>query len=176
MRAATVAAVADPAQLACRRVVFLDVDGVLHPQGSGNALFQPGPMRRLHRIVTSGDAAVCLSSSWRSSDWGVDEVNAQLERAGLACIVGITPTHGFATRSDEILHWLSQHPETEHFVALDDMDLTYPHGDSMARHFVHVDEERGLTDADAEAALACLKRPVDRSTLPTAQTRDEAIW
>ena len=34
--------------------------------------------------MTSGGAAVCLSSSWRSSDWGVDEVNAQLEQAGLA--------------------------------------------------------------------------------------------
>ena len=56
------------------------------------------------------------------------------------------------------------------------MDLTYPHGEPMARHFVHVDEERGLTDADAEAAMACLKRPVDRSTLPIAQTRDEALW
>lgn len=164
------------AQPSCQRVVFLDVDGVLHPQASGNDLFQAGQMRRLHRIVTSCGAGVCLSSSWRSSDWGVDEVNAQLERVGLACIIGKTPTHGYATRSDEILHWLSQHPETEHFVALDDMDLTYPHGEPMARHFVHVDEERGLTDADAEAAMACLKRPVDRSTLPIAQTRDEALW
>ena len=86
------------AQPSCQRVVFLDVDGVLHPQASGNDLFQAGQMRRLHRIVTSCGAGVCLSSSWRSSDWGVDEVNAQLERVGLACIIGKTPTHGYATR------------------------------------------------------------------------------
>lgn len=35
---------------------------------------------------------------------------------------------------------------------------------------------RGLTQADADAAVAKLQRPMDRKTLPVAQTVEEQKW
>ena len=158
-----------------RTVVFLDVDGVLHSDVC-QEMFEPAPMSHLEQIVRGSAAVVCLSSSWRCSSWGVAEVNTQLARISLAAVVDRTPLCGFATRSDEILHWLSQHPAVERWVALDDIDLTHPHGQPIAAHFVHTDPRRGLTQADADAALEKLQRPCDRQTLPAAQTAEEPRW
>ena len=61
-------------------------------------------------------------------------------------------------------------------MALDDMDLTFPHGAAVGAFFVHCDASRGLTPENATAALACLGRRLDRSTLPAAVTREETKW
>ena len=55
------------------RVVFLDVDGVLHSL-AGDEMFNSACMDRLRRIVHSSNATIVLSSSWRQSIWGVEEV------------------------------------------------------------------------------------------------------
>ena len=102
----------DCARAPAQSVLFLDVDGVLHSNWC-DELFEDAPMRHLKDILQRSGAVICLSSSWRCSSWGVEEVNAQLERLGLDPVVDRTPLHGFATRSDEIVHWLALHPLVE---------------------------------------------------------------
>lgn len=108
-------------------------------------MFDPLCMARLKRILTQGQAQIVLSSSWRQSEWGLEEVNKQLQQHGMPSVIDMTPVHGFRwvvavpalavqsyrlpvvvrrSRSDEILDWIHRHPEVRHFVALDDMDLT----------------------------------------------------
>ena len=154
------------------RVVFLDVDGVLHTGVNNNArhLFHEHCMANLREIVHGplADVGIVLSSSWRSTQRQVDEVNKQLKQHSIALLVGVTTLDGFKSRSDEILSWVEAHPRVKSFVALDDMDLSKPHGDRFAQNFVHVDVDVALTKADAERALAILSRPLDRATMPRA--------
>ena len=102
----------DCTRASAQSVLFLDVDGVLHSNWC-DELFEDAPMRHLKDVLQRSGAVICLSSSWRCSSWGVEEVNAQLERLGLDPVVDRTPLHGFATRSDEIVHWLALHPLVE---------------------------------------------------------------
>ena len=120
------------------RVVFLDVDGVLHPL-MGDELFVTSCMERLKRIIDESGARIVLSSSWRQSEWGVEEVNSQLMQMGMAPVIDSTPVSGFRSampsnilryrslrlilgelarcrsRSDEILDWVFRHPAVTHF-------------------------------------------------------------
>ena len=158
------------------RVVFLDVDGVLHTghdMSVGN-LFREDCMENLREIVNGPLASVgiVLSSTWRSTQRQIDDVNAQLERHSISELVGATALYGFKSRSDEILAWLEAHPHVTAFVALDDMDLSRPHGDRFAQHFVHVDVNVALTKVDAERALTILRRRLDHNSLPRALTCD----
>ena len=158
------------------RIVFLDVDGVLHAL-NGEATFDDSCMERLKRIVETSGAAIVLSSSWRQSDWGVEEVNSQLALRGLKPIVGCTPVWGFRSRSDEILDWIHRsEPPVTHFCALDDMDLEHPHGEAVGRHFVQTDSDEGLTDTQVADALEKLRVRVDAASLPAAEHQEERKW
>mmetsp|Transcript_3885 Transcript_3885/g.6466 ORF Transcript_3885/g.6466 Transcript_3885/m.6466 type:complete len:140 (+) Transcript_3885:1-420(+) len=139
-------------------------------------MFDSDCMENLRRLVQQSQADIVLSSSWRCSEIGIDEVNSQLRHVGLREIIGVTPTTGFQTRSDEILEWLSHHPSVEHFVALDDMDLSFPHGEPFIRHFLHTDTECGLTAADADRAIEILQQKVNRAELPKPITQEETLW
>lgn len=166
---------ASPAAAAPERVVFLDVDGVLHST-AGHELFDASCMERLVAILTEGRAVVCLSSSWRESDFGKEQVNEELSLYGLPAVVDCTPVDGFASRTDEILDWLSRHPTVTHWVAIDDIDLACSHGDGFGSHFVHTRGEVGLTDEDAVAAVKILQRPADQCRLPAAVTAEGTRW
>mmetsp|Transcript_20962 Transcript_20962/g.48021 ORF Transcript_20962/g.48021 Transcript_20962/m.48021 type:complete len:140 (-) Transcript_20962:283-702(-) len=139
-------------------------------------MFDPACMTHLDRLVRTSGAAIVLSSSWRQSAWGVDEVNAQLQKQGLAQVIDSTPIHGFRSRSDEILDWVHRHPDVTHFVAIDDMDLTFPHGDKFDHHFVQTDSDVGLTGELVQRALEKLNVRVDRASLPVAETKEEYMW
>ena len=151
----------------CSTVIFLDVDGVLHRESgntSGNT-FETECMKNLAAIVNGSRAAICLSSSWRCTSEGIASVNTRLQDYGILPVADCTPMSGYATRIDEILAWLDDHREANHFVALDDMDLLRSHRDTalLAPHFVRTSKDTGLAEHNVAEALEALerRRPLD---------------
>eukprot|EP00747_Dinoflagellata_sp_TGD_P167762 gnl/TRDRNA2_/TRDRNA2_192818_c0_seq1.p1 gnl/TRDRNA2_/TRDRNA2_192818_c0~~gnl/TRDRNA2_/TRDRNA2_192818_c0_seq1.p1 ORF type:complete len:299 (-),score=39.36 gnl/TRDRNA2_/TRDRNA2_192818_c0_seq1:74-970(-) len=132
-------------------VVFLDVDGVLHSL-YGNEFFTENCMRAFDQIVLSSNATVILSSTWRLKPNAMTSVHAVLKKRGLMGIADRTPDLssrkiGDVAREEEILHWLRLHPEVQHWIAIDDMDLAAadsPHRAVMRDHFVKTDSSVGL--------------------------------
>ena len=150
--------------------------------------FDPALMRRLRAIVDGcGGASICLSSSWRQSEWGRDEVDEQLAAHGMGgARIGCTPADGYLSRADEILAWLVDQPSVTQCVALDDLDLAAelladgsdtsgaPEAPApmIAAHFVQTDTDVGLTDADVARALEALKLRIDRAAMPAPRKRE----
>eukprot|EP00931_Biecheleriopsis_adriatica_P088825 TRINITY_DN63059_c0_g1_i1.p1 TRINITY_DN63059_c0_g1~~TRINITY_DN63059_c0_g1_i1.p1 ORF type:complete len:357 (-),score=54.86 TRINITY_DN63059_c0_g1_i1:13-1083(-) len=165
-------------------VLFLDVDGVLHPS-SRREVFASSCMHAFEQIVRGCNATVVLSSDWRLKPQAQSAVDYALRKYGLAGIRDRTPDLSSVTsrREDEILDWLCRHPEVQHWLAIDDANLapaTSPHRSIMRRHFLKVDPKTGLQRcADVDKALRLLPRergdveqfwsvrPVDRSLAPT---------
>lgn len=142
-----------------QRVLFLDVDGVLN---NGRILdqaddrdrvwfdgqpFSLTSLRLLARAVQTFSLDIVLSSSWRYNWTQRLPHQIALEKAlasvGLA-ISDITPEHmdmRYGLRGREIRAWLEQHPETEVFVVLDDIN-DMP---DLVPHLVLTDFEHGFT-------------------------------
>lgn len=111
-------------------IVFLDFDGVLHPDPCAEParLFEHGP--RLAQALRSFPAvALVLSTSWRQKR-PYDQLLQMLPPLLQQRTIGLTPTFGDFTpatgltpyrRQAECAHWLEHnrlHPE--HWLALDD--------------------------------------------------------
>jgi hypothetical protein len=161
------------------RVVFLDIDGVVHSPGcSESDLFRPECMRALCTIVSDMEGtAIVLSSTWRATKDQLASVNAKLREYGMSEVASCTPLAGWKTRSDEILKWLDEHQTVQNFVVLDDLDLSTPHGERFTRHQVRTDENECLTDEDARRAITILQRRVARQELPAPQAgRPVKFW
>lgn len=103
-----------------------------------------------------------ISSTWRGI--GLDVLFEIFRAWGVfGVIVGRTPDLArqrgsiwdAPERGAEIQQWLESHPDTKSFVILDD-------GDDMGqlRHrLVQADHEQGLSEADADRAIAILNAP-----------------
>ena len=136
-----------------KTVIFLDVDGVLHPFASLDYFARPC-MEALATIVASSGGSIVLSSSWQATPVTTSIVNEELHRHGMPACVDRTappdraPSSSVAGRCTEIRRWLAAHPEVESWVALDDLPL-----DALGERFVHVDGDVGLTASDAADAL-----------------------
>ena len=163
------------------KVLFLDVDGVLHAADAKHRPFRQPCMEVLKTIIEESECHVVLSSNWRFDSWGLNKINARLEQIGADAIIDTTHLveEHFNTRADEILDWLHRHPEATHFVVLDDVDLCYDDPtttmpECISAHFVQTDEHKGLQKADAQRALACLEIPIDRAKLVPARLLEEA--
>lgn len=142
------------------KVVFLDCDGVISPL-SGGQLFTKPLMGRLKRIIAESGAVIVLSSSWRTSEFGREEVRRQLVGNGIPPFIDITPDIPGKTRSVEILTWLELNKEKLHvvnFVALDDIPLSQiaPDTKFFTRHAIQTNSFKGLTDADVALAIEML--------------------
>lgn len=94
---------------AMAKVVFLDIDGVCHQVDDPRGPFRPKCMMQLKKLVHSSGAEICLSSSWRESEWGREKVDKYLTAHDMGRIASthITPMpeEGYNTRGDEILAW-----------------------------------------------------------------------
>lgn len=159
------------------KVIFLDVDGVLnstnfHKSGRDKGVMQwkggkmdPDSVALLDRIVKATDAKIVISSTWRHF-MNPFEMKHALRHLGLTSfrnVIDRTPT-GRASRGDEIEEWLKLDPERakvnpEHdpvdgYVILDDDNDMLPH---QQDHFVHVDNEVGLTEENVVDAIAILR-------------------
>lgn len=147
-------------------------------------MIDPAAVARLQRVVDATGARVVVSSSWRTmlTLW---EIQACLAEGGFRGeLLGVTPDLSQAhagspivtapARWVEIAHWLEQahyfggdqggRRGVESYVILDDDDVLgcdvpgYVEGGRLMTH-VRTDFRVGLTDADADRAVAILTGP-----------------
>lgn len=139
-----------------RKIIFLDVDGVLNKLGSvehgrtgvdpkiGFIGTEPELVSRLNTIVARTGAHVVLSSAWRKSK----RLRKRLIEVGIK-FVDITPSLG-GIRGDEIKKWLEGHPKVKRYAILDDdTDML----EEQMGNFFHVQNAVGLTEETAQLVV-----------------------
>jgi hypothetical protein len=144
------------AEDATRRVVFLDIDGVLAPirRWDRYGELEPACIEVLNEIVASARADVVISSTWRHGRT-VAELQAMLEAKGFSGrVVGKTPTGApGAERGDEIAAWLAEHAMGGYVIIDDHVDMG-----ELRTELVLTHPGRGLQPADAPRAIEILMR------------------
>ena len=163
-----------------RRVVFLDIDGVLNSnfwnenhqrEISDGTFIDESKVKLLCKLIKDTDAQIILHSGWKywfDSDLKPLRREAQnlrglLEKEGLT-IADVTPDHAAdevkkskkfsLVKAGEILAWLGQHKDVDSWVVLDDLDL---HSVEIEMHQVKTDRRIGLTIEDVEKAKRMLQ-------------------
>lgn len=165
-----------------RKIVFLDIDGVLNTNWWYSKLdriasrdkygytFDPRAVANLKRIVEETGADIVISSSWKCM--GLSQMEDMWEDRKLpGKIIGITPNSVsdellldvdidsidlFHIRGEEIKEWLTTHgKKVSHYVIIDDMDHVLPEQQS---HFVQTNPEVGITEDDAKKAIAIMNK------------------
>ena len=168
-----------------RKILFLDIDGVLNSnfwnemhqrEISDGSLVDEEKIKLLAELIKDTDAEIILHSGWRfwyDSDMRPLRKESQnlsdlLAKEGLK-ITGVTPdltteeirqTRKFSlVKAEEILLWVKLHGDVEHWVVLDDLNL---HNDIVEAHQVRTDQAVGLTLENVQLA----KRILGAGTLP----------
>ena len=165
-----------------RKVVFLDIDGVLNtkwwytqmdrntPKDKYGYAFDPNAVSNLKKIIDETGADIVISSSWKS--FGISELEDMWQDRGLpGKLIGITPNtvsdemllnadldhmELFSIRGTEIKEWLTKHGKhISHYAIIDDMDNMLT---EQRLHFVKTDPEIGITVEDAEKAIMILNQ------------------
>ena len=119
-----------------KRVLFLDVDGVLNTLASCSSRRAivspnwPGPLSapllaRLGKVLSATGAVVVLSSTWRLHDAGVAALMHGLRFSGIDTSIccGATPSLPGRPRAHEIAEWIDTHGPCATWAAVDDLDL-----------------------------------------------------
>ena len=152
-----------------RRIIFLDIDGVLNSvrydrerrENDGN--IDETRLVLLKGLIDTTGAEIVLSSSWRKH-WGSmpeecdaigDELNMEFCKFGLT-VTDKTPVLSAIERGIEIKAWLDDHAdEVGSFVILDDMFFGFA---GLEEHFVKTDSRigRGLEERHVEKARRIL--------------------
>ena len=142
-----------------RRVIFLDIDGVLAPIHRWDRYgdLDPACIQVLNEIVAHSGADVVVSSTWRYGKT-VAELQEMLEAEGFAgSVVDKTPTGAPGDdRGDEIAAWLAAH-DVGGYVIIDD----HSNMGELRTQLVLTQPARGLQPADAPRAIATLMRPAN---------------
>lgn len=142
-----------------RKVVFLDIDGVLNtPQyvreAQNQKVMNPALVAILRHVVETARATIVISSSWRHEMGGEERIWRVFSQSGWANppIVDMLPEVP-GGRGREIASWLTEH-RVRDFVIVDDVirDML----PEQQKHIVHCDENRGFTALNAEEALHLL--------------------
>ena len=144
-----------------RRVIFLDIDGVLAPIRHWDRYgeLDPACVQVLNEIVAGSGAEVVVASTWRYGK-SVAELQAMLSAAGFTGrVVDKTPA-GWpgAQRGDEIGAWLAEHAVAGCVIIDDHADMGV-----LRTHLVLTHPGQGLQPADVPRALAMLTSPAPRN-------------
>lgn len=156
-----------------KKVIFLDIDGVLRPYNYTDAVekvwkenpdcktkdefgyyFAPYAVDALYYILAATNANIVITSDWRRN--GLSEMKRlwrQRRLPGIDKLIGITPMAGQPTRGDEIQAYLDDNLDITNYVIIDDLDIGTPHD----LFFLKLDSKIGLTLPYAEAAVTILK-------------------
>jgi len=158
------------------KILFLDVDGVLHPANSKEEFIQPCVFQ-LCRIIQATRADIVLSTAWRLVPVAKAFLETQMRNWGLRPPIDVTPEFSTKTaeslfwrlfgikgtvRPGEIAAWLADNADLVDFprwVAIDDIDMTV----QLDPHMVKTNKRVGLTQEDADRAIRKLnsERPCD---------------
>jgi hypothetical protein len=140
-----------------RRVVFLDIDGVLAPIRRWDRYgdLEPACIHVLNEIVAGAGADVVVSSTWRYGKT-VAELQAMLDAAGFnGSVIDKTPLGSPGVdRGDEIAAWLEEHDVAGYVIVDDHANMGALHARLLLTH-----PGRGLQRADAARAIEILMRP-----------------
>ena len=140
-----------------RRVIFLDIDGVLAPilRWDRYGDLDPACIQVLNEIVAGAGADVVVSSTWRYGKTAA-ELQKLLEAAGFTgTVLDTTPVGPLgATRGEEITAWLTGHAVSAYVIIDDHADMG-----ALCDRLVQTHPGRGLRPADAPRAVAMLLRP-----------------
>ena len=165
-----------------RRIVFLDIDGVLNSKRFHRERDEACPesestydldwqldcvaVARLNRLIAATEAKIVISSSWRTLLDPSELKRILVEHGLLAEIIGATPHKApemlarygsFNVRGHEIDYWLRKHPDVDRFVILDDdADM-----DMHSNRLVQTDCAEGLLDEHVELAIRMMAVPFD---------------
>jgi hypothetical protein len=146
-----------------RRVIFLDIDGVLAPIRRWDRYgdLDPACIQVLNEIVACSGADVVVSSTWRHGKT-VAELQAMLVAQGFAgSVLDKTPTGvPGARRGEEIAAWLAQHAVAGCVIIDDHADMG-----ELRTHLVQTHPAHGLQRADVTRAIAMLMTPGPRTTM-----------
>lgn len=159
-----------------RKVIFLDIDGVLSPRwwdsdkqsDNYGRLFDAKAVANLSKIIEETEADIVISSSWKNI--GLVELQNMWRDRGLpGKIVDITPDYMsdelllkedssnvdyLYERGSEIQGWLLLHgDDVSRYVIIDDMDDILPEQQS---HFVQTDPEVGINFDDVKKVVHLL--------------------
>ena len=140
-------------------ILFLDFDGVLHPEGEGHLPSDGAEfcfLPRLEALLRQfPHVDVVVSSSWRERlpyEALIAPFSGDIRRR----IIGVTPargmgrSHSYAHRESEILAWIDRHAaQGQQWVALDDAEWQF---DTHKDHLVVCGFFSGF-DETAEAEL-----------------------
>jgi HAD domain in Swiss Army Knife RNA repair proteins len=139
-----------------RRVIFLDIDGVLAPIRTWERYgdLDPACVQVLNDIVARSGAAIVVASSLRYGK-SVAQLQDMLDAHGFTgSVVDKTPTDRPRTRPDEIAAWLAEHTVGGCVIIDDHADMG-----SLRTHLVQTHPAHGLRPVDVPRAIAILARP-----------------
>ena len=165
-----------------QRIIFLDFDGVLNTainiarlRAEGKPfsdefgyLFDAEAVANLQNIIERTGAEIVVSSSWKFEGlermrqlWQVRRLPGRLLDITpdyLGCIVEIDPSNPdtFVGKGNEIKAWLERHAAADcRYVILDDTPDVLA---SQRPNFIRINDECGITAADAQRAIEILNR------------------
>ena len=154
-----------------RRVIFLDIDGVLAPIRRWDRYgdLDPACIQLLNEIVAAGNADVVVSSTWRHGRT-VADLQAMLDGQGFAGrVLDTTPTNmPGALRGEEIAAWLAEHAVVGYVIIDDHADMGELRGRLVQTH-----PARGLQPADVPRAIAMLTNPDHPMTTSGENIREQ---
>jgi len=149
------------------KLIFLDLDGVVNNRTTMDRvvidpsrpldIVDPINVKAFNRISDQTGAWIVVSSTWRYRYPARSMMQVVLGSLGIhGMIEGCTPRlpGENVTRGEEIQAWFDAHPEWKNaeFIVVDDSSDISPFED----RFVHVSFETGLTEEDADRAIAML--------------------
>jgi hypothetical protein len=141
------------ARLQGRRVLFIDFDGVLHPDPAldcaalSSSVGHFGWLAALVEILKPHpDVAVVVHSSWREV-YNEPELKDILSELG-SRVLGATP---IGARYESILRWLADRPEFTSVRILDDDISEFP--SPIPDELIVCDPNHGVTDGSVKVAL-----------------------
>lgn len=163
-----------PERLDSKQLLFLDVDGVLHPlkvrlmgqqQLDTSHCFNPGCMDELRRVILQSGADLVVTSSWRQFETARNVLAKNLGHYGLRVKDWTTTAGGESNeaRVDQILSYVTA-LDLEAWAVVDDEDLApeaLQSSEGMMKmlfrqHFVRTDSSKGLDKSSADSLIQLL--------------------
>lgn len=151
-----------------KRVLFLDIDGVLNSDpdldkfndlGAGSDCITIPHLQALEKLLAYyPETKIVVSSDWRLPQFpcALKMVKMCLAMIGHT-VYGVTPDMGYTDRSVEILTWIGRMQRKKvHFDRFCILDDRYDAGSGVEDHLVRTDPRVGLTESNVLTAVGVL--------------------